>query len=162
AKDKMGELQELAKAQGGAVMPKVPILELDSLTINRMLIRGNDQYTRGYIKGKLRFNLAEKIPFEDLKQGINNLSATANFKAIRDELISDGLGTDLILKLEDNPTTMFIKMSAHYDDLYECAALIGLNIKHLFTKDDVGSFHFTLGDHLRYNLQYYLDKGVYW
>jgi len=162
AKDKMGELQELAKAQGGAVMPKVPILELDSLTINRMLIRGNDQYTRGYIKGKLRFNLAEKIPFEDLKQGINNLSATGNFKAIRYELISNGLGTDLILKLEENPTKMFIKMSAHYDDLYKSAALIGLTKKNLFTKDDVGSFDFILGDHIRYNLQYYLDKGVYW
>src|SRR5690606_23680799 len=162
AMDKMGELRSVAQAQGGEPLRKSPVLILDSLTINRMLIRGNDQYTRGYIKGKLRFNLAEKIPFEDLKQGINNLSATGNFKAIRYELVSNGLGTDLILKLEENPTKMFIKMSAHYDDLYKSAALIGLAKKNLFTKDDMGSFDFILGDNIRYNLQYYLDKGVYW
>lgn len=162
ARDKIAELLALARAQGGEPRRKVPVLSLDSLTINRMLIRGNDQYTRGYIKGKLRFNLAEKIPFEDLQEGINNLSATGNFKAIRYELLSNGLGTDLILKLEENPTKMFIRMSAHYDDLYKSAALIGLTKKNLFTKDDVGTFDFILGDHIRYNLQYYVDKGVYW
>ena len=29
-------------------------------------------------------------------------------------------------------------------------------------KDDVASFDFILGDHIRYNMQYYLDKGYYW
>ncbi len=162
AKTKMEELKKVAEAQKYAPDRRKRIQGMDSLVINRMIIKGNDQYTRGYIKGKLRFNLAEKIAFDDLKQGINNLSATGNFRAIRYELISNGLGTDLILKLKENPTKMFIKMSAHYDDLYKSAALINLTKKNFLMKDDVASFDFILGDNIRYNLQYYLDKGYYW
>ncbi|MGW9684331.1 patatin-like phospholipase family protein [Flagellimonas sp. 2504JD1-5] len=158
----ISRLEELAQKQSADPMVRQNIDPMDSLTINRLIIRGNDQYTRGYIKGKLRFNLAEKIPFEKLKQGINNLSATGNFKAIRYELISNGLGTDLVLKLKENPTKMFIKMAAHYDDLYKSSALINLTKKNFLLKDDVASFDFILGDHIRYNMQYYLDKGFYW
>lgn len=156
------EMKKIAEAQDHHPKPHKPIQAMDSLTINRMIIEGNDRYTRGYIKGKLRFNLADKISFEDLKQGINNLSATGNFKAIRYDLVSNGLGTDLILKLKENPTKMFLKMSAHYDDLYKSAALINLTKKNFLMKDDVASFDFILGDNIRYNMQYYLDKGYYW
>ncbi|MGX1927812.1 patatin-like phospholipase family protein [Flagellimonas sp. 2504JD4-2] len=158
----ISRLEEVAQEQKGGTVVRKRIEPMDSLTINRLIIKGNDQYTRGYIKGKLRFNLAEKIPFEKLKQGINNLSATGNFKAIRYELVSNGLGTDLILKLKENPTKMFIKMAAHYDDLYKSSALINLTKKNFLLKDDVASFDFILGDHIRYNMQYYLDKGFYW
>nr|WP_299072147.1 patatin-like phospholipase family protein [uncultured Allomuricauda sp.] len=159
---KITELQEIAKNQNVSPMVKDEVSIADSLTINRLIIRGNDRYTRGYIKGKLRFNLAEKISFNKLKQGINNLSATGNFKTIRYELTSNGLGTDLILKLKEDPTKMFLKMSAHYDDLYKSAALINFTKKNFLLKDDVASFDFILGDHIRYNMQYYLDKGLYW
>ncbi len=159
---RLAELQEIAQSQNNASVKKDRVKTSDSLTINRLIIKGNDRYTRGYIKGKLRFDLAEKTSFERLKQGINNLSATGNFKAIRYELASNGLGTDLILKLKENPTKMFLKMSAHYDDLYKSAALINLTKKNFLLKDDVASFDFILGDHIRYNMQYYLDKGFYW
>lgn len=159
---KIEELQEIAQNQKTTPLSKKGVLKVDSLTINRLIIKGNDRYTRGYIKGKLRFNLAEKISFNKLKQGINNLSATGNFKTIRYELTSNGLGTDLILKLKEDPNKMFLKMSAHYDDLYKSAALINLTKKNFLLKDDVASFDFILGDHIRYNLQYYLDKGLYW
>ncbi|MCB0371428.1 MAG: patatin-like phospholipase family protein [Muricauda sp.] len=162
AETKIDELREIAQAQNYVPKPRKKIQVMDSLTINRMIIEGNDRYTRGYIKGKLRFNLAEKISFEELKQGINNLSATGNFKAIRYDLISNGLGTDLVLKLKENPTKMFLKVSAHYDDLYKSAALINLTKKNFLMKDDVASFDFVLGDHIRYNMQYYIDKGYYW
>ncbi|RIV70789.1 patatin-like phospholipase family protein [Flagellimonas aequoris] len=162
ARTKMDELEKIATTQNYTPRARKRIPVMDSLTINRMIIEGNDRYTRGYIKGKLRFNLAEKIAFEDLKQGINNLSATGNFKAIRYDLVSNGLGTDLILKIKENPNKMFIKVSAHYDDLYKSAALFNLTKKNFLMKDDVASFDFILGDHIRYNMQYYLDKGYYW
>ncbi|WP_318310717.1 patatin-like phospholipase family protein [Flagellimonas crocea] len=162
ARSKMEELEKISQLQNKSAKPRKYIKVMDSLTVNRLIIRGNDQYTRGYIKGKLRFNLAEEISFEDLRQGMSNLSATGNFKAIRYDLVSNGLGTDLILKLKENPIKMYIKMSAHYDDLYKSAALINLTRKNFLMKDDVASFDFILGDHLRYNMQYYLDKGYYW
>lgn len=162
AREQWEVLKSLSTKQSAQNRLRPKIKEMDSLIINRMLIEGNDRYTRGYIKGKLRFNLADKISFEKLKQGINNLAATGNFKAIRYKLISNGLGTDLILKLKENTTRMYIKMGAHYDDLYKSAALINITRKNLLLKDDVASFDFILGDNLRYNFQYYLDKGFYW
>ncbi|MEM8928421.1 MAG: patatin-like phospholipase family protein [Bacteroidota bacterium] len=140
----------------------VPKNGVDSLTINRLILTGNDNYTRAYIKGKLRFGLGDKIPFEKLRQGMGNLSATGNFKAIRYKLVSNGLGTDLVLNLRENPNTMYIKMGAHYDDLLKSAALINLTKKNLIFRDDVASFDLILGDYVRYNFQYYLDKGFYW
>ncbi len=161
ALEKLDVLQTIAEKQPESPS-RAPLKAMDSLTINRLKIEGNDVYTRAYIKGKLRFTLGDKISFEKLRQGIGNLSATGNFKAIRYQLVSNGLGTDLILKLRENETKMFIRVGAHYDDLYKSAALINLTRKNFFFKDDVASFDLILGDHIRYNFQYYLDKGFYW
>lgn len=155
-------LENLATLQTYPKQQPAEVITSDSLFINRLIINGNDTYTRGYIKGKLRFSLAEKIPFKKLKQGINNLAATGNFKAIRYKLISNGLGTDLILNLKEETTRTYIKMGAHYDDLYKSSALINLTRKNFFMKDDVTSFDLIVGDNVRYNFQYYVDKGFYW
>ncbi|UJH66072.1 patatin-like phospholipase family protein [Allomuricauda sp. SCSIO 65647] len=162
ANTKYDELVQVAQKQSGRTGKEHKVSISDSLTINRLMVKGDSRYSRGYIKGKLRIELGTKISFEKLEQGINNLAATGNFKALRYELASNGLGTDLILKLQDEPTKMFIKMGAHYDDLYKSAALINLTRKGLLFQDDVASFDFILGDHIRYNLEYYIDKGAYW
>ncbi len=163
AKEKYTELAELALRQKGHVEPRVRIPVQDSIEVDRLVLKGNFNYTRGYIKGKLRLNLAEKITFEKLEQGIGNLSATGNFQAIRYKLVSDGgLGLDLVLDLKENPNKTFLRIGAHYDDLYNSAALINLTKKNILMRDDVGSIDFILGDNLRYDFQYYVDKGFYW
>ncbi|MDC6404428.1 MULTISPECIES: patatin-like phospholipase family protein [Maribacter] len=134
----------------------------DSITINRLIINGNNQHTRGYVKGKLRFNLAEPITFKKLQQGISNLTATGNFTTNRYKLVSNGTGEDLILRLDETPNTSFIRLGAHYDDLYKSAAIINFTKKNLVLQDDVASFDLILGDNVRYNFQYYVDKGTYW
>ncbi|KAA2220037.1 patatin [Maribacter flavus] len=134
----------------------------DSITINRLIINGNNQHTRGYVKGKLRFNLAEPITFKKLQQGISNLTATGNFTTNRYKLVSNGTGEDLILRLDETPNTSFIRLGAHYDDLYKSAAIINFTKRNLALQDDVASFDLILGDNVRYNFQYYVDKGTYW
>lgn len=161
AENLIGELEQLAQDQASE-HSKDKVIIVDSLVINRMVLKGNEGYSRGYVKGKIRFDLGDKISFEKLRQGMNNLAATDNFKAIRYELNSNGLGTDLILKLNEKPNKLFLKVGAHYDDLFKSAALINLTRKKLLVKDDVASFDFILGDHIRYNLDYHIDKGTYW
>lgn len=158
----MDSLKLLAARQKAPVRKPLRIKAQKTLLVNRLIISGNNNYTRGYVKGKLRFNLAEKITFNKLQQGISNLAATGNFQTIRYKLISNGLGEDLLLNLSENPSKMFIRLGAHYDDLYKSAALINLTHKSLLIKDDVASFDFILGDNLRYNFEYYVDKGFYW
>ncbi|MEX0288535.1 MAG: patatin-like phospholipase family protein, partial [Flavobacteriaceae bacterium] len=155
-------LEALAKTQGKNKTVRPHIAQKDTIVVNRLIVSGNNNYTRGYVKGKLRFPLAEKITFKKLQQGISNLAATGNFQTIRYELVSNGLGEDLILKLRENPTKTFIRLGAHYDDLYKSAAIINLTKKNALVSDDVASFDFILGDNVRYNFQYYVDKGSYW
>ncbi|MBT8205548.1 MAG: patatin-like phospholipase family protein [Eudoraea sp.] len=155
-------LRELANKQDASREVKMPVTALDSLVVNRLILQGNDNYTRAYVKGKLRFPLAEKIAYEDLTQGIGNLAATGNFKTIRYKLRTKGLGEDLMLKLQESQDKTLIRLGAHYDDLYKSAAMINLTRKNLMDKDDVGSFDLILGDNIRYSLQYYVDKGLYW
>lgn len=142
---------------------QVPIVNLqDSIMLNRLVIKGNNKHSRGYVKGKLRFKLGEPITFKKLQQGISNLSATGNFNTNRYKLISNGLGEDLILRLDEKANSTLLRLGAHYDDLYKSAALINLTKKNLLFRDDVVSFDFILGDNVRYNFEYYIDKGSYW
>ncbi len=156
------ELNKIAFNQKSHVHFIQGIKDIDSITINRLVIEGNVNYSRAYIKGKLRISLPSKTTFGKLQQGIGNLAATNNFKSIRYRLNSGTNGEDLVLKLIENPNKAYLRGAVHYDDLYKTAALINLTKKNLFFKDDVASIDFALGDNIRYNFQYYLDKGSYW
>ncbi|PIF00666.1 MAG: patatin [Maribacter sp.] len=163
AGEKYDGLKAVASKQTPGYEFKKHIEPADSLLITRLIIRGDvENYTRGYVKGKLRFKLGDWTTFEKLQQGVSNLAATGNFNTIRYELLSDGDGEDLILKLNETQDKTFLKIGAHYDDLYHSAALINLTRKNLFLGDDVASFDLILGDQVRYNMQYYIDKGSYW
>ncbi len=163
ARAKYAALKELSVSQNRDRAPINSIRAKDTITVNRLVIAGkNKNYTRGYVKGKLRLDFDKKITFEKLQQGVSNLSATGNFQTIRYRLVSNGVGEDLILRLNERPNKLFIRLGAHYDNLYKSAAMINLTKKNLLMKDDVGSFDFIVGDNLRYTMQYYVDKGSYW
>ena len=155
-------LKSLASRQKKPFIKKPNVVPVDSLIVNRLIINGNDNFTRGYIKGKLRINLNEKLSFTKLQQGINNLVATGNFNTIRYELTSNGLGQDLTMNLVENMDKSFLRIAAHYDNLYKSAALINLTKKNVLMNDDVVSLDLILGDNIRYNFEYYVDKGFYW
>tara|TARA_R110002126_G_scaffold120183_4_gene261324 strand:- start:2460 stop:4751 length:2292 start_codon:yes stop_codon:yes gene_type:complete len=160
---KIEELRELA-TDYKKNKNSISVIEADEeLTVNRLLIDGNTNHTRGYVKGKLRFNLDESINFKKLQQGISNLSATGNFRTIKYKLL-DNLngGEDLILPLDETRNTSFLRLGAHFDDLYKSAAIINLTKHRILSKDDVASFDLILGDNIRYNFEYYVDKGSYW
>jgi NTE family protein len=160
--EKFNELSQLSVQKNSATPFAEPYKLGDSITINRLIIAGNNKHTRGYIKGKLRFKLGVPITFEKLQQGISNLSATGNFESSRYKLLSNGLGEDLILGLDKSENTAFFRVGAHYDDLYKSAAILNFTKKNLVFTDDRVSMDFILGDNPRYNFEYYIDKGSYW
>lgn len=162
AREKWPELKKLGEQKQASSGRFKSFAEQDSLLIGELILEGNENYSRGYVKGKLRFNTGEKIPFEDLKQGINNLAATGNFISVRYKLKSSEKGDKLIVGLRESPNKTFLRLGIHYDDLYKTAALVNVTKKNLLLQDDVASFDFILGDNIRYNFQYYVDKGSYW
>jgi NTE family protein len=160
---KFDELQKIASNNSKVKKAIAPIDPTDQIMVNRLLIKGNTSHTRGYVKGKLRFNLNEPVTFKKLQQGIGNLSATGNFNTIKYKLLNNlNNGEDLILPLDETPNTTFLRLGAHYDDLYKSAAIINLTKRRILSRDDVASFDLILGDNLRYNFEYYIDKGSYW
>lgn len=133
--------------------------------VKRIAIEGNKDYTRTYIKGKLKISSGDKITFPYLLEGINNLSATGNFTSIQYEVdkAKEGENESLIhLRLKQNDISTYMKLSVHYDNLYKTGVLTNITAKHMLTKNDVFSADLILGDNLRYNIDYFIDNGSNW
>ncbi|MDH7446170.1 patatin-like phospholipase family protein [Aquimarina sp. 2201CG14-23] len=140
---------------------KVPRVS-DTLHINSLVISGNERYTRSYIKGKLKLKTPKTTTYKKLYEGINNLSATGNFDRISHRLVDNELGKELVLNVKESKNTMLLRFALHYDDLYKTAALVNFTKKSLLFHNDVLSFDIALGDNIRYDFDYYIDKGYYW
>lgn len=136
--------------------------KVDSLDIKGIGVNGLKNYTRSYVLGKLRFRPGEKISYEDLSNGMNNLNATQNFSSISYKLEKRNEAETLIINLRENPVRTYLKLALHYDDLFKSAALINVSKKNLMFKNDVASADIILGDNIRYNVDYYIDNGFHW
>jgi len=163
AKNFEKELKEIAARQNTPPKPRKRIILQDSLTINNISIKGNSTYPRNYIRGKLKIDTEEKISYQELSTGINNLSASGNFKKIEYELVPLPDGTkNLNLIIFENNVNTLIRAALHYDELYKSAALVNLTQKSLILKNDILSLDLIAGDNFRYDFRYYIDKGSYW
>ncbi|MGJ5642761.1 patatin-like phospholipase family protein [Formosa sp. S-31] len=164
AKRKLPSLEEIVSRQSGNRPPFPSIKQVDSLNIKRITIYGNEHYTRAYILGKLKLKSDSKVSYVDFSSGVNNLIATNNFDSFIYELTpdSDGVSYNLVTHVIETSKRTALKFALHYDELYKSAALINLTRKRLMLNNDVASLDFILGDNVRYNFEYYIDKGFYW
>lgn len=157
----IAKLKFIADAQNFTKI-KAATPNFDKIKINDISITGLEKYTASYVRGKLRFRRGETISFDDFGKGVNNLVATNNFDSFLYEFLPAGQGYNFIAKATEAKNTTFIKFGVHYDQLYKSAALLNLTKKQLLLKNDVLSMDFILGDNVRYNFDYYIDKGFYW
>ncbi len=170
---KNGKQAALQNSDNLKVLPKnkpdekqgfITLKQRDSLIINSFTFNGKINYSRAYLLGKLKLKPQEKISYKAFGRGINNLVATNNFESFQYELIpsKNNEGYDFHSTLIESKNKMFLKLGIHFDDLYKSAALINITKKQLFSDNDIMSFDFILGDHVRYNFEYLIDKGFYW
>lgn len=163
ANTKMTELKALAARQRPVEKEEVEFRKETSLYITDVEINGNENYSRAYILGKLKLRTPSEITYPYLNQGINNLSATGNFADINYRLIEVAEGKyKLQFQLRESEVKTLLRFGAHYDDLYRTGALLNLTRKRLFTNNDIASLDFVVGDNIRYNFNYYIDRGYYW
>lgn len=163
---KIPELEALAEKQIKPPLEftdhKVP----DSLQINDIYFEGLNNYTISYVLGKFKFKPGEKISYKDFVSGTNNLVGTNNFDSYNYKLKPSNKkgieGYDLYSELKETKKTASLKLGLHYDGLYKSALLVNFTNKQLLFKNDVLSFDFIVGDNVRYNFDYYVDKGHYW
>lgn len=167
AQEHFAELVAVANRQNATTKDlrkiEVPLpRKTDSISISAVTLNGNHKYTRAYVMGKLKMDPPETISYEDFNQSINNLAATDNFDRIGHRFLQIPDGNILELSLQESPSTQSIRLGVHYDDLFRSAALINFTKKRLLFKNDITSFDFILGDNIRYDFNYYIDKGYYW
>ncbi len=163
---KIPELEALAQKQIKAPLEftdhKVP----DSLQINDVYFEGLNNYTISYVLGKFKFRPDQKISYNAFVSGTNNLVGTNNFDSFNYKLKpsnKNGVeGYDLYAELNETKKTTALKLGLHYDGLYKSAVLANITSKQLLFKSDVLSFDLIAGDNVRYNFDYYIDKGHYW
>lgn len=134
----------------------------DKRYISKIDLKGNEDYTRAFVLGKLNIREGDSISRQEISKRINLLSATKNYERIDYSLVKQNDNSyqlDFILKEgKDNAT---LSLGAHYDFLYKSGVLANYSQKHLFKKNDLFSLDVVLGDNLRYNLNYFVDNGFY-
>ncbi|RRO11734.1 patatin-like phospholipase family protein [Flavobacteriaceae bacterium 14752] len=156
--EKYPELEKLAELQNLPKVKKKPIKIIDSVYIDGIEISGNKTFPRNYIRGKLKIETNQKIAYDDLNNGLNNLSATGNFNRVTYYINRQ----NLVVEVEESQNKTFLKLAAHYDNLYKSGLLVNLTRKSLIQTNDVMSLDLILGDNIRYNFEYFIDKGKYW
>lgn len=161
---KIDELIPLAQNKSNWKREVLTAVEPDSLKINKIYIEGIDNYTRSYVLGKLKLKPNETINYDDFQKGLNNVVATDNFDdftyALKESKHTEGY--DLFTSFKETKKTSFLKLGVHYDDLYKSGLLINLTKKQFLLDNDVASLDLVLGDNVRYNFDYFVDKGFYW
>ncbi|MDT0689758.1 patatin-like phospholipase family protein [Salegentibacter sp. F188] len=136
----------------------------DSIYVTDLKIEGNNTYPQSYILGKLKLDPEEKLTFNDLNVGVNNLSATGNFNKISYNLVPGEEGEEYTLNMdiEESENKSYLRLALHYDELYESGVLLNLTRKSSLFTNDVASLDVVVGDQFRYYFDYYIDKGYYW
>jgi NTE family protein len=164
ALEQLTALKRLTKDKLNTIREPLDLTSKDSIVINGINIKGNDRYTRSYIMGKLKLKGDETVSYDDFTQGVNNLIATNNFDSFQYDfkLSKDKEGYELEANLRESRITTFLKLGIHYDDVYKSAALVNLTKKRLLFNNDIASLDLILGDNVRYNFEYLIDKGFYW
>jgi NTE family protein len=160
--DKILELNNLLQNTGRYIKQPLNVSETDSISINKIIVRGRERYTRSYVLGKLKLKSNETISYEQFGKGVNNLVATNNFDSFLYQFKPVEEGYNLITDLKESETKTFLKLGVHYDNLYKSAALLNVTQKQILFNNDVASLDLILGDNVRYNFDYYIDKGFYW
>jgi len=157
-------LEEIVSKQSPE--PKVLIKKPkhDSISINSIILKGNKKYSRAYVLGKLKLKENETVSYKKFSEGVNNLIATNNFDYFQYEFKNTEYkeGYNLIAELTETEINSYLKLGIHYDKLYKSAALVNLTKKRLFFNNDIASLDIILGDNVRYNFEYFIDKGFYW
>ena len=152
--DKIAKMQKVKKQK------KILDIKPKKFLLDRIIIKGNNNYTRNYILGKLLIKEGDSTSYRNISKKINTLTATKNFERIDYHFEKSFSGKKLVLNIKEDQTKSYLRLGVHYDLLYESGVLLNYNHKKLFLQNDEISFDLVVGDKIRYNLEYFIDNGL--
>ena len=139
-------------------LPKIELKE-KKFIVDRIIIKGNKNYTNNYILGKLQLREGDSVSYKEISKKINTLTATKNFTRIDYHFDKSFHGKKLELTVKEEKIQSYLRLGLHYDLLYKSAVLLNYNHKKLLFQNDELSVDFGIGDKIRYNLEYFVDNG---
>lgn len=128
--------------------------------VDRIVIKGNKNYTNNYILGKLQLREGDSVSYKEISKKINTLTASKNFKRIDYHFEKSFQGKKLEITVKEEKIQSFLRLGLHYDLLYKSAVLLNYNHKKLLFQNDELSLDVGVGDKIRYNLEYFIDNGL--
>lgn len=128
--------------------------------VDRIIIKGNKNYTNNYILGKLQLREGDSVSYKEVSKKINTLTASKNFKRIDYHFEKSFQGKKLELAVKEENIQSYLRLGLHYDLLYKSAVLLNYNHKKMLFQNDEFSFDVGVGDKIRYNVEYFIDNGL--
>lgn len=161
ANSKFDELKKVAELQGK--LEKRNNLDLkDYILIRDIKIEGAEAFNKRYIEGKLKIKTPQLASYKEIQKGINRLYSSGNFSKVEYKLKQNSDEEyDLNLSINENPVKQKIRFGLHYDDFFKTGLLLNYTSKNLLFRNSTFSSDIVVGDHLRYNINYYIDNGFY-
>lgn len=137
-------------------------MKFPELAISDIAVSGNNQYTKGYILGKLNIIEGDTLTRKEISKKIHLLSATKNFETVEYNLTRKVDNSYLLnFKVIESNQKAEVGLGLHYDLLYKSGLLVNYRKKNVFGKNDIFSGNVVLGDNLRYDINYFLDNGIF-
>lgn len=150
----------IAKLQPNKKKAHILNVKRDKFLVDKIVIKGNKNYTNDYILGKLQLREGDSVSYKDISEKINTLTATNNFKRIDYHLEKSFKGKKLALVIKEENINSYLKVGLHYDLLYNTGVLLNYNHKKILKQNDEFSLDIVIGDRIRYDFQYFIDNGL--
>lgn len=150
----------IAKLQKNKKKPQKFKIQKGKFLVDRIIIKGNKNYTNSYILGKLQLREGDSVSYRDISKKISVLSASNNFKRIDYHFKKSFQGKKLELIVKEEKNQSYLRLGLHYDFLYKSAVLLNYNHKNILTQNDEFSLDVGVGDRVRYDFQYFIDNGL--
>lgn len=156
------ELKEIAKLQGNPIIQHEPVESSEYILITNLEIHGLESFNRSYIKGKLGIDPPQLASYSQIRAGISSLYSSGNFNKIYYRVRKNEDGhKKLTLVVQESPSRQSLKFGLHYDDLFKTGLLLNFTSRHIVFDNSTFSADLILGDFPRYDINYYVDNGIY-
>ncbi len=117
------------------IHPSGVYLNVDSIFVSDIELRGNRLVGDRLILGKLKIEEEEKTTRDDIERGVNRVFGTNAFKKVLYEIektINEDKYTLIVNVVEKQPAS--INASVHYDNLFSAGILLNTTIRNLLGK----------------------------
>lgn len=158
-------LVEIARQQKAAAAPEradVPQPHDECpMHINAVHLAPNKAITTPALLKKFPVTLPGDISFAKFREGIAALYATNYFQYIDYYFKTEPDGIrELYIRLKLKPGyERSLRLGLHFDNVYKSSLLLNGTFRNLLFKNSVASLDCIIGDKLRYNFNYYVDRG---